>query len=575
MVDLLSMTEAGHLARLLRLGSVICDKKVESKQKIKALMEVVKSELGLSCACLYSIENGQFNLFDYVAPLGNSPMDIMFPIHGSFAERFISVSDDVTLVNSINYPFPYHPLYTNSHPSIVIGSKLFSHGELIGILEFSSAFKRDAQRTKDDIFFVKLASSFISELVFAEMQAVLIKKLQQSEIEEIAYRKKEEEKTRSIENSVKNVAHEYNNVLVAIMGSCELGMADLLEDNQIKRRFILIQRSAQRAANLTEKLISFSGKTELDLVSVSLSSLLRKTITRMRESLKNNIRFEYQDSGNIPDLNLDIQRLQKIINGIIYNSIESISNKSGLISVFCEVVRIDKDYVFQCRGADSFCVGDYVCVKITDTGSGMSRELASRIFDTSLSIKPSSKGIPWSHVLDVVVAHGGAIDFSSTVGVGTTIKIFFPIISESVINENNMDEQGIRDSNDKLVDATVLVVDDEESVCLIAEEILCKTGYRTLQARNGKEAVELFQMFADDIAVAILGLTMPDMTGLEVYEKFRAIRSDIPVIISSGHKKGNILSEFAGRPYLDFVHKPFSHQELLDRVKFSIRKKFK
>ena len=567
-----SMVEADGSDKLhLFLNAIVASAKLQSNDRIAKLIEIGRDCVGLSCATLCSVEKDTCSVVKFVAPLGNVLRDVRFPLSGSFVEKIIGGTEDIQIISPVNYPSPYHPLYPHTHPVAVIGCKIQAHGKLLGVLDFSSAFRKEGQFQKADLATINLIANLIAEIMYSSDRSTEIADAMETLQSESIARKSGDDKYLQLENMVRTVAHEYNNILVAIMGSCDLAMMDLPEDSEVQKRLILIQRSAQRAADLTEKLISSAAESEPKLSPLDFSSFVRSVVAEAKEHLPAGVRLEFQEASNLPQINGDNQQLRKVIFGVINNSIDVFEKRGGLISVFTGAVRVDSDYISQCRGSHTFTVGDYLYIKISDNGGGINREMLPRVFDPSFSLKVGSKGISLSDALEVVVNHGGAIDFSSTSGVGTTVKMLFPILRRT--EEGELPQVHEVQSADDGSGVTVLIVDDEESVCLIAEEILRKTGYRTLQARNGVEAIDTFQTYADDISVAILDLTMPDMTGLEVYERFRSIRPDIPVIIASGYHKGAVISEFVGKPYLDFVHKPFAPHELVDRVKFSMRKK--
>lgn len=557
---------------LSRISSFMYSTTDDVDRRVFGLLDIVRDELDFAYAVVYVLDEEQLKVRWATSNNGSSSYDQIVPLHGSIAERILSSADNlVTLTNTLSSP-QGHPVYGHTTPAFITGAKLYIGGHVRGIVEFSSAFRKDTTLGSAELALVKLVAGALSDII--STQTCLLEsdqdRSESKETKEALY--DAEDRYHQLEQLVRNVAHEYNNVLVAIMGSSDLALQDVPENSDIQRRLMLIQRSAQRAADLTDRLSSFSGELEPEMTPLNLSTIIREAIAQAKASIKSGVRLDFQDAHVLPQINADEKQLRKLINGLIRNALHSVEPKGeGIISIFTGILRVEKDYANQCKGASNFGVGDYLFIKITDTGVGLSREVVQRVFDPAFSSKISTHGMPMSDVLKIVSAHGGAVDFNSSSGVGSTVKVLFPLVKtegaaqpSQPLWEGQACEPG---------EVTVLVVDDEENVCVIAEEILRKSGYRTLQARNGAEAIETFRSYMEDISLAILDLTMPDMTGIEVCEKLRAIRGDIPVIISSGYQRSAVLAEFGGRPLMDFVHKPFSQTELVDRVRAATHKK--
>jgi CheY-like chemotaxis protein len=202
-------------------------------------------------------------------------------------------------------------------------------------------------------------------------------------------------------------------------------------------------------------------------------------------------------------------------------------------------------------------------MEVADTGSGMEPATLARVFDPFFTTKPKEKGtgLGLSVVYGIIQQHDGLIDVESEEGVGTTFRIYLP-----------MAEPGAGGAGRKLVSAptrgsgTILLVEDEEAVRRLATRILERGGYRVLAACDGREAVEVFRLHADEICLLMLDAVMPNMGGREAYERIAAMRPGIPVLFCSGYSADVLQPGFALRPEMQLIQKPYSPDEILLRI---------
>jgi len=206
--------------------------------------------------------------------------------------------------------------------------------------------------------------------------------------------------------------------------------------------------------------------------------------------------------------------------------------------------------------------GNYVQLTITDSGTGMDNQILERIFDPFFTTKEMGRGtgLGLASVYGIIKSHAGYIDVESEKGHGTTFTIFLPASEEDI--------EGTADTTVKLIrgSGTLLIVDDEELVLSVGVNMLEKLGYTVLAAKNGTEAVDIFEANKDKIKMVILDIIMPDMGGGEVYDKIKAINPDVKVLLSSGYSVDGQAIELLERGCDGFMQKPFTMEELSGKI---------
>ncbi len=212
--------------------------------------------------------------------------------------------------------------------------------------------------------------------------------------------------------------------------------------------------------------------------------------------------------------------------------------------------------------------GKYVQLTIADSGSGIDNQTLERIFDPFFTTKEMGRGtgLGLASVYGIVKSHDGYIDVESEHGHGTTFTIFLPATENGVEEGAESDARLIKGSG------TLLIVDDEELVLDVGVNILAKLGYTVLKARNGTEAVNIFEANKSKIKMVILDIIMPDMGGGEVYDKIKAINPQVKVLLSSGYSVDGQAIELLERGCDGFMQKPFTMEELSGKITQILKK---
>ncbi len=362
------------------------------------------------------------------------------------------------------------------------------------------------------------------------------------------------------------VAHDFNNLLVGILGNASLALADAPPDSPLRDTLEGIETAALRAAELTNQMLAYSGKGRFVVEPLDVSALVDEMAHLLESAISKKAVLCRQLAPDLPSVEADATQLRQLVMNLITNASDALGDQPGSITLRTRLVAESARGELGARLADADAAGPCVLIEVEDTGAGMDRATCERIFEPFFTTKFTGRGLGLAAALGIVRGHRGAIDVVSEPGCGTCFRILLPVTTVRARPTRALEESAPAAAGS----GVVLVADDESVVRQMASRILGEAGFHVLEAADGRAAVERFAAQADDVSAVLLDLTMPRLGGEEALREIRAIRSDVPVILTSGYSESEIAVRFEGVQLEGFLQKPFRPADLLERIRFAL-----
>lgn len=411
-----------------------------------------------------------------------------------------------------------------------------------------------------------LATALENARLFEQTQAALQER-QRVENERLALERKmlEAQKLESLGVLAGGIAHDFNNLLVAMLGNAGLALMEVAPDSRARRFVEQIQIAAQRAADLTRQMLAYSGKGRFMVQLLSLNDVIQEMVNLLRVSISKQATLQLNLAPNLPLISADATQLRQVVMNLITNASDALAERAGTITVSTGAMTVDRGEIQHIEPVGELTPGEYVFLEVTDTGSGMDAETQARIFEPFFTTKFTGRGLGLAAVLGIMRGHEGAIQVKSVVGEGTTFRLLFP--PPQALNPAT----AITDEPPQLArQAKILVVDDDAIVRQIIIEILQRFGYDIIGAENGTRAIEWMRSRGFDCVM--LDLTMPGPSSEETLAQLRQISPALRVILMSGYTEQDATARLSNLALDGFVQKPFTPQELLERVQAVLSK---
>jgi PAS domain S-box-containing protein len=352
------------------------------------------------------------------------------------------------------------------------------------------------------------------------------------------------------------VAHDFNNILTAVLGHAALarGRDGAGADEELRQ----IEAAARQASELCDQMLAYAGKGRVETRPVSLTRLVEELPRLLGVSTATGVNLRYELDPDVPPVMGDAARLRQVLMNLVINASEAIAPHPGEVTVRTGTVQADAETLRQARVGADLPPGPYVFLEVRDNGHGMNAATLERLFEPFFTTKFTGRGLGMSAVLGIVRRHGGALLVDSHPSRGSTFRMLLPPTPEPLDIPPAPEEEagGWRG------EGTVLVVDDEPGVRQVTCRMLEQLGFHTVEAVDGSQAVERLRAGPADIACVMLDLTMPGMDGAETFRALRAVRDDVPVLLFSGQGDADALSHLTDVPRSGFIPKPFDTDRL-------------
>ena len=355
------------------------------------------------------------------------------------------------------------------------------------------------------------------------------------------------------------IAHDFNNILQVIMGNVYFAEYDLPKTDERFKNIEEIRKAAEKAAALSRQLLAFSSSQILKPKDIDINILVGGLLEMIRRIIGENIELKFVDGQNPGNIHADPSQLEQIVMNLCINARDAMLEGGSLILETKNVV-IDSEY---CETYSWAKEGEYALLIVSDTGFGMDKEIVDKIFEPFFTTKEegTGTGLGLATVFGIVKQHGGMINVYSEVGKGSVFKVYLPIVEKSINGNERHLESLVQGGTE-----TILIAEDEEAIRKLATQILEGAGYKVIAAADGVEAVTLFEQ-NPDIALVILDIVMPNMSGLEAFKHIEKINPDMRALFCSGYSSRSLRGDFNLPDDAGKMNKPYSRNSLLREVR--------
>jgi two-component system cell cycle sensor histidine kinase/response regulator CckA len=408
------------------------------------------------------------------------------------------------------------------------------------------------------------AQDYIMKSNLRRLLPAIERELRESQIrrehKNIEQRMRQLEKFEAIGRLAGGIAHDFNNVIGAIMGWAELGEGEVPPDSRAAKFFQNIRNHSARAAGLTGQLLAYARRQILEPRNIDLNQVIRDTSGLLEKLIGAQIEVNIQLASDLKAVRADRSQLEQVFINLCVNARDAMPH-GGRLQIKTSNTELDEEY---CRRHVYGRPGSYVCLTVSDTGTGMDQATRERIFEPFFTTKEVGKGtgLGLATALGVVNQHGGSIEVKSELGKGSSFLVYLPVIE----NAAELDAQQV-DTRVVGGTETILVADDHDGVRDTTREILEQLGYRVILARDGEEAIKEFTASSKEIALLLLDVVMPRLSGPDAYATISDSNPGVPVIFTTGYsdEASWMRPTFGSRAVL--LQKPYGPKVLARKIR--------
>jgi two-component system, cell cycle sensor histidine kinase and response regulator CckA len=365
------------------------------------------------------------------------------------------------------------------------------------------------------------------------------------------------QKMESIGMLAGGLAHDFNNVIHAILGHIELLSLNDTLDADARRNLSIIESSSRRASQMISKLLKFARKGAVDVQPVELNSVVRDTTELISKTLSHrSVKVNLELLEGVPYLMGDSIQMEQVVMNLMVNAADSMPD-GGTVTVATTA----KDFGREAEYIHPLLApGSYVILRVTDSGSGIPEDIRDKIFDPFFTTKAKEKGtgLGLAMVYGIVKDHKGAVTVESQVGKGTTFEVYIPAYPLNKPVQSSLPDKAGREIG------SVLIVDDQGNTLKFVSEALQSFGYEVISEDNALHALQIFKEKADRITLVITDIFMPTMDGRDLVKHFKSIKPAVKVIAMSGYQMESFVRQDI--PIDDFIQKPFDSIDLIKKV---------
>ncbi|ADW17015.1 PAS/PAC sensor hybrid histidine kinase [Desulfobulbus propionicus DSM 2032] len=371
---------------------------------------------------------------------------------------------------------------------------------------------------------------------------------QQRQLEE---QLRQSQKMAAIGTLAGGIAHDFNNLLAAILGYAELALLKLPPGGALQREIRQILKAGGKASELVNQILAFSRKETTKRIPIQPGVLIKEVIKLLRGTIPSTITIRERIAATDRMILANPTQLHQVVMNLCTNAFHAMEEQGGEMTLSLESVR----KLLREKEEER----EWIRISVADNGCGIEPATLERIFEPYFTTKPSGKGtgMGLAVVHGIVESHGGRIEVKSTVGQGTTVQVYFPVVAGVEAQRPCKEEQSLVGG-----DESILVVDDEQMVADYLKGFLEQLGYRITICNDGSSALALFEHNPQAFDLVITDQTMPGKTGFEMARNMLALRPDLPIILCSGYSSALSPERVAKAGIREFMMKPVSLHDL-------------
>ncbi len=397
------------------------------------------------------------------------------------------------------------------------------------------------------------------------MADISAQKEAESEKARLEEKLRQAQKMEALGTLTSGIAHDFNNLLQVMYGHAQMLLMKKDETDPDYKYLNNVYLAASQASELVKRLLTLSRKAEIKVQELDLNWVIQNTFKLLERTTPKMVAMKSSLAPELSIIRADSLQMEQVIMNLAVNAIDAMD---GMGKLFIETENFTADRKIRNKYPE-LQSGEYVLLKVTDTGCGIDEKTRERIFEPFFTTKAPGKGtgLGLSTAYGIIKGHGGSISCCSDVGVGTTFKIFLPVKhfeKESIIEEPEV-EDGVRGGKE-----TILLVDDEEMILNLSEATLVHHGYTVLTVDTAEGAIDIYNQEKERIHLIIMDLGMPGMGGEKGLEALRKIRSQVKVIVVSGYSSHKIAKNPTQYGARGFLTKPFKLDTLLRTVRSAL-----
>lgn len=370
------------------------------------------------------------------------------------------------------------------------------------------------------------------------------------------------QKMESIGRLAGGVAHDYNNMLSVILGNTELALDKIDPSQPLREELEEIYRAARRSADITRQLLAFARQQTIAPKPLNLNDTLEESLKMLRRLIGEDIELAWRPAPELWKVKIDPSQIDQLLANLVVNARDAIAG-IGRITIKTTNIQVDET---QCARQPGSTPGEYVMLTVSDTGSGMRREVLERIFEPFYTTKGTGKGtgLGLATVYGIVNQNMGFVDVESEPGRGTVFKIYLPRFVETAKTRSEKNE---REPKLPRGSETVLLVEDEEAILRLGKRFIERLGYTVLTANSPEAALGLAESHTGNVDLLVTDLIMPRMNGRELAARLTRQWPNLKCLYMSGYPADIIAQHKVLEEGIHFLPKPFSIKEIAIKVR--------